>query len=87
MREIKFCGTIDGITYKEQSGLLSKGSPLPDAPKTYKKLTVIGHNIGNLYNPSHMIIFRAKDRTLRYEIYRDGSIYPYYGKFEIVEGK
>lgn len=27
----------------------------------------------------------AKDKTLRYSVYRDGCFYPYYGKLEVSE--
>lgn len=30
-------------------------------------------------------IYEAKDKTLRYSVYRDGCFYPYYGKLEIIE--
>lgn len=30
-------------------------------------------------------IYEAKNKTLRYSVYRDGCFYPYYGKLEVVE--
>lgn len=72
----------------EQNGVktkatMYKGKPLRDCPTTYKKLNVVYHSLGNNYNPHWMTIFMAKDKTLRYEIYRDGCFYPYYGKIHI----
>ena len=64
-----------------------KGKPLPDVPKTYKKMSVESHNIGNDYNTSILTIYKAQDGALRYEIYRDGSFYPYYGRLEFIEEK
>ena len=60
--------------------ILQKGRPLGDCPKTYKKLRTVFHNIGGTYNSDLLTIFLAKDKTFRYEIYRDGCFYPYYGK-------
>ena len=64
---------------------LYKGKPLGEVPKTYKKINVVSHNIGNLYNSSLLTIYQAKDKTFRYEIYRDGCFYPYYGKLEYIK--
>ena len=86
MKEIKFTGDIGNVSYNTETiGRMGKGRPLADAPKTYKKVGVVEHNIGNNYNSYLLVVFKAKDGTYRYEIYRDGSIYPYYGKFEIVK--
>jgi hypothetical protein len=64
---------------------LFKGRPLPDAPKTWKKVDVFTHNIGNAYNSHLITIYKAKDGTLRYEIYRDGCFYAFYGRITIAE--
>lgn len=61
-----------------------KGFTSGSVPATYKKVDVLSHNIGNNYNPSIMTIYKAKDKTLRYEIYRDGNFFPYYGRFEFI---
>lgn len=63
------------------------GRPLRDVPKTYKKIRCLYHNIGNNYNPSYLTLYKAKDGGLRYEIYRNGSIYPFYGRFEWIDAK
>lgn len=72
--------------------IMGKGRPLADCPKTYKKVTVVYHSIGDLfnssqfmYNPRTMTVYEARDKTLRYEIYRDGSFYPFYGKLTYLE--
>ncbi len=58
---------------------LGKGKSLSDPPKTYKKIGVYSHNIGNAYNPDIMSIYKTKQNVLKYEIYRDGSFFPFYG--------
>lgn len=63
-----------------QKATLYKGKPLSECPKTYKRFKVVGHNMGNSYNPSTLTLYRAKDNTLRYEIFRDGCFYPFYGR-------
>jgi hypothetical protein len=74
------------ILNDKTSAILHKGRPLPDPPKTWKRIRTVGHNIGNLYNPGTMAIYEAKDKTLRYEIYRDGCFYAYYGRIDIIGG-
>ena len=58
--------------------------PLKDCPKSYYKLGVFEHNLGNLYNPSWLVLYtygkNINSKSLRYEIYRDGCFWPYYGK-------
>lgn len=61
-----------------------RGTPLRDEPCTYKKVGVLYHSLGNNYNPHIMDIFKAKDGTFRYSIYRDGCFYPYYGKIQFL---
>ena len=70
---------------KKHKVRLYKGKPLGEVPKTYKKINVVSHNIGNLYNSELLTIYQVKDKTLRYEIYRDGNFYPYYGKLEYIK--
>ena len=72
------------IRGKEYDAIMYRGKPMSNPPKTWKKLDVIWHSLGNLYNPDIMTIYKAKDGSLRYEIYRDGSIYPFYGRIEII---
>lgn len=66
---------------------LSKGHPKPEPPKTWKKVRVVHHNHGSRYNSNVLTIYRALDKSLRYEIYRDGCFYAFYGKLEFKEGK
>ena len=70
----------NGKVYDNSTATIYKGCPKPEAPTTYKKLGVLSTSLGNLYNTALMTIYQAKDKTFRYEIYRDGCFYPYYGK-------
>lgn len=63
---------------------LHKGRPLSDVPKTYKMIGVLGHDIGNNYNSGTLTLYKNRQGVLKYEIYRDGSIYPFYGTFEFI---
>ena len=81
--EIEVNGSLrDGKRFYNAPALLHIGHPLPDPYKSWKEVGVLSHNIGNLYNPSIMTIYKAKDGSYRYEIYRDGSIYAFYGRIE-----
>ena len=63
---------------------LYKGRPLNGAPVTYKKICVLGHDLGNNYNPGTLTLYKNKQGVYKYEIYRDGSIYPFYGTLEFL---
>lgn len=66
---------------------LFKGFTQSDTPKSYKKIGVLGHNMGDHYNPGTLTLYKTKDGSFRYEIYRDGNIYPYFGRFELIKGE
>lgn len=62
------------------------GRPLADTPKPYKQIGgFVSKELSNAYNSGCVSIYEAKDKTLRYSVYRDGCFYPYYGKLEIIE--
>lgn len=62
------------------------GRALADTPKTYKQIGgFVAKELSNAYNSGCVSIYEAKDKTLRYSVYRDGCFYPYYGKLEIIE--
>lgn len=62
------------------------GRPLRDTPKTYKQIGgFVAKELSNAYNSGCVSIYEAKDKTLRYSVYRDGCFYPYYGKLEVSE--
>lgn len=62
------------------------GRPLRDTPKTYKRIGgFVAKELSNAYNSGCVSIYEAKDKTLRYSVYRDGCFYPYYGKLEVAE--
>lgn len=82
-QEINVTGSIKATRITGKA-IIYKGRPLWDTPSTWKKVGTIGHNLGNLYNPSWMNIFKANDGTYRYLCYRDGSISPFYGRIEFL---
>ena len=62
------------------------GGPLGDTPRTYKRIGgFVAKELSNAYNSGCVSIYEAKDKTLRYSVYRDGCFYPYYGKLEVAE--
>jgi len=65
-------------------GRIYKGSPKAERPVTYRYFTTVNHNIGNGYNSSVMKLFTNRAGVLKYEIYRDGNLFPYYGTFEFL---
>lgn len=66
--------------------IICTGKPLSDTPKTYKRIGgFVAKELSNAYNSGCVSIYEAKDRTLRYSVYRDGCFYPYYGKLVVVE--
>jgi len=67
-----------------KTALMYKGKPLADPPKTYKKIEPIWHSLGSDYNSDLLVLYLARDKTFRYEIYRDGCFYPYYGRIEFI---
>lgn len=81
---IKVNGSIRGNTITGEA-IIYKAFKSYDEPKTWRKVGTIGHNLGNLYNPSWMEIFKAHDGSFRYGIYRDGSIAEFYGKIVFLE--
>jgi len=62
-----------------------KGYPKAECPVTYKKVMILGHSIGNDYNPGTLNLYENKSGVLKYEIYRDGCFYPYYGTLEYID--
>jgi len=62
------------------------GRPLRDTPKPYKQIGgFVAKELSNAYNSGCVSIYEARDKTLRYSVYRDGCFYPYYGKLEVAE--
>lgn len=62
------------------------GGPLADTPKTYEQIGgFVAKELSSAYNGGRVSIYEAKDKTLRYSVYRDGCFYPYYGKLGIIE--
>lgn len=70
--------------YLKGKAKLIKGRLFNTEPKTYKKLGVCGHDVGNRYNSTTLTVYSACDGSYRYEIYRDGCFYPYYGRLELI---
>ncbi len=59
--------------------ILGRGRHQSDTPKTYKKVGVFTHNIGNNYNPCWLELYINKQGVYKYSIYRDGCFYPFIG--------
>ena len=53
-------------------------------PKSYKKVDVVGHDIGGWTRDDYLTIYKNSRGGLVYEVYVKGSIYPFYGKIEIL---
>jgi hypothetical protein len=72
--EIKLNGEI-------RKALMYKGTPMNKIPKSWGECKVVGHNIGNAYNPSYMDIYLNPKGSnyAKYSIYRDGCFHPYTG--------
>lgn len=81
---IQVNGSIKGVNITGEA-IIYKAFKSYDEPKTWRKVGTIGHNLGSLYNPSWMEIFKARDGSFRYGIYRDGSIAEFYGKIVFLE--
>ena len=77
--------TFTEVETTDGKARLYKGFTQYEAPKSYTQVKVLWHNIGNNYNPSTLTLNKAKDGSLRYEIYRDGNFYPYFGRLEFIE--
>lgn len=70
---------------KVREGKKYVGRPLADTPKPYKRIGgFVAKELSNAYDSGCVSIYEAKDKTLRYSVYRDGCFYPYYGKLEVV---
>lgn len=75
---------VGGKKYKRVK--IYVGRPLRDTPKTYKLIGgFVAKELSNAYNSGCVSIYEAKDKTLRYSVYRYGCFYPYYGKLEVAE--
>ena len=69
-----------------RSAVICHGTPKRDCPKSYVKVGgMVAIELDNRYNSGLMHIYRAKDGTLRYSVYRDGCFWPYYGKIVMKE--
>lgn len=80
MEELKIKLEIDG---EIRTATLYKGKPYgEDPPERWGKSRILGHNIGNSYNPSWIEYFPEVNKYL---IYRDGCFYPYVGKIKILD--
>jgi len=76
---------MNPITIRTDDGrraLMFKGRTLPKRPTSYKFYKIVGHDLGNLFNPHTLTLYKNLQGILKYEIYRDGSFHPYYGTFK-----
>jgi len=79
-RKYQVQGSINGIKINEVATFHYKFTQY-GKPKTYKKIGIIQKDHSN-YESGLITIFKARDNTLRFEIYHDGNFYPYYGIIE-----
>ncbi len=61
---------------------LYNGRPKSETPKSWIEVGLFHHDFGSRYDPNTMKIYKRKDGTFMYEIYRSGSFYPFVGKLE-----
>lgn len=66
-------------------GPAGRPSLFPFGGSIVNELLSLGAEPTNAYNSGCVSIYEAKDKTLRYSVYRDGCFYPYYGKLEVAE--
>lgn len=72
---------INGI---KTNAVLYKGKTKAHTPKSYKKVDVVGHDIGYWASEDYLTIYKNSRGGLMYEVYIKGSIFPFYGKLEIL---
>ena len=74
--------TQSGPLSKGQTIELVKGRPLADTPKTWNVLDsfMLVEMPTTRYNSNVFTLYRAKDGTLRYSVYRDGCFYAFHGR-------
>lgn len=74
-----------GTRFKALDGALVKrlrGRPLPDTPKTWRKIGYIAKPPSYYYSACD--IFIARDGTLRWNQWCDGNFYRFHGKLELL---
>jgi hypothetical protein len=73
------------IETNKGKAILHKGKPKEKAPKTWKRIETLSHNIGNAYNPSHLELYQTRKGILKYGIFRDCCFFEFYGTFEFIK--
>ena len=81
-------GSINGIKINEVATFHYKFTQY-ESPKTYKKIGIISRDDlpPYSYESGLITIYKAKDNTLRFEIYHSGNFYPYFGIIEFTNFK
>jgi len=64
--------------------ILHKGKTKAHTPKSYKEVGYAGHDIGFWASQEHLTMYRNSRGELMYKVYIKGSIFPFYGKLEIL---
>ena len=77
--------TILEINGVKTNAVLYKGKTKAHTPKSYKKVDVVGHDIGGWTRDDYLTIYKNSRGGLVYKVYIDGCFHPFYGKLEILE--
>ena len=64
--------------------ILHKGKTKAHTPKSYKEVGYAGHDMRGLVAQRHLTMYRNSRGELMYKVYIKGSIFPFYGKLEIL---
>lgn len=76
--------TVLEINGMKTNAVLYKGKTKANLPKSYKKVDVVGHDIGGWTSDDYLTIYKNSRGGLVYEVYIKGSIFPFYGRLEIL---
>ena len=76
--------TILEINGVKTNAVLYKGKTKAHTPKSYKEVGYAGHDIGFWASQEHLTMYRNSRGELMYKVYIKGSIFPFYGKLEIL---
>ena len=76
--------TVLEINGMKTNAVLYKGKTKANLPKSYKEVGYAGYDIGFWASQEHLTMYRNSRGELMYKVYIKGSIFPFYGKLEIL---